>query len=105
VDVVPVDRDASLAGVDDAANDADQRRLAGAVGAEQRKDFAAPDLQVNVLQRVEAGWRQTLAATIQEFPARARQRRYRRCFVICKRSTKTQFGLPPLPPLGPAPVP
>ena len=42
------------AGVDDAADDADQRRLAGAVGAEQREDLAAPDLEVDVLERLEA---------------------------------------------------
>ena len=42
------------AGVDDAADDADQRGLAGAVGAEQREDLAAADLEVDVLQRLEA---------------------------------------------------
>ena len=41
--------------IDDAADDADQRRLAGAVRAEQREDLAAPDLEVDVLQRLEAG--------------------------------------------------
>ena len=40
--------------IDDAADDADQRRLAGAVRAEQRENLAAPDLQVDVLQRLEA---------------------------------------------------
>ena len=44
-----------LVGVDDAADDADQRRLAGAVGAEQREDLAAADLEVDVLESVEAG--------------------------------------------------
>ena len=41
-------------GVDDAADDADQRGLAGAVGPEQREDLAAPDVEVDVLQRLEA---------------------------------------------------
>ena len=40
--------------VDDAADDADQRRLAGAVRAEQREDLATPDRQVDVPQRQEA---------------------------------------------------
>ena len=42
-------------GVDDAADDADQRRLAGAVRAEQREDLAAADLEVDALQRLEPG--------------------------------------------------
>ena len=54
-DVVAVDEDAAGGRIDDAADDADQRRLAGAVRAEQREDFAAPDAQVDVLQRLEAG--------------------------------------------------
>ena len=36
-------------GVDDAADDADERGLAGAVGAEQREDLAALDIEVTVL--------------------------------------------------------
>jgi hypothetical protein len=36
-----------LLAVDDAADDADQRGLAGAVGAEQREDLAAADVQVD----------------------------------------------------------
>jgi hypothetical protein len=35
--------------VDDAADDADQRRLAGAVRAEQREDLAALDVEIDVL--------------------------------------------------------
>ncbi len=42
------------AGIDDAADDADERGLAGAVGSEQRKDLAAPDLQVHVVECLEA---------------------------------------------------
>jgi len=40
--------------VDQPAHDADERRLAGTVGPEQREDLAAPDLQRDVLQRLEA---------------------------------------------------
>ena len=40
---------------DDPAHDADQRGLAGAVRSEQGEDLAAPDLEVDVLQRLEPG--------------------------------------------------
>ena len=40
--------------LDDAADDADQRGLAGAVRPEQGEDLAAPDLQVDALERLEA---------------------------------------------------
>src|SRR5205823_1710316 len=46
-------RDRATARVDDAADDADQRRLAGAVGPKQREDLALSDLQADVLQRLE----------------------------------------------------
>ena len=39
----------------DAADDADQRRLAGAVGAEQREDLAATDIEIDSLKRLEPG--------------------------------------------------
>src|SRR3546814_1856306 len=54
-DVVPVDQDLALGRIDDAADDADQGRLAGAVGAEQGENLAAADLRIDVLQRPEAG--------------------------------------------------
>ena len=54
-DVVTVDGDRAAARVDDAADDVDQRRLAGAVRAEQTENLAAPDLEIRVLQRLEAG--------------------------------------------------
>src|SRR4051812_23529679 len=53
-DVVAVDCDAAGGRIDDAADDVDQRGLAGAVWAEQRKYFAAPDMQVDVFQRLES---------------------------------------------------
>jgi hypothetical protein len=52
-DVVPADPHAARAGLDDAADDADQCRLAGTVGAEQGEDLAAADVQADALQRLE----------------------------------------------------
>jgi len=51
---VTVHPDAALARIDDAADDADQRRLPCAVGTEQREDLSAADVQVDVLERQEA---------------------------------------------------
>ena len=53
-DVVPVGRDLAGGRVDDAADDVDQRRLAGAVRPEQREDLAAADLEVDAFERLEA---------------------------------------------------
>ena len=55
VDVMAVDRDTALAQIGDAADDADQRGLAGAVRPEQGEDLAAPDVEIDVFQRLEAG--------------------------------------------------
>ena len=55
VDVMAVDRDPAFAQIGDAADDADQRGLAGAVRAEQRKDLAAVDIEIDAVQRLEAG--------------------------------------------------
>ena len=49
-DVVTADQHLALARIDDAANDADQGGLAGAVGAEQGEDLALANVQVNALQ-------------------------------------------------------
>jgi hypothetical protein len=46
--VVTVDRNRSLRGIYNSTNDADQRGLSRAIRAQQRKNFAAPDLQVDV---------------------------------------------------------
>ena len=54
-DIVPVGEHGAGAGVDDAADDADQRGLAGAVGSEQGKDLAATDVEVDLLERHLAG--------------------------------------------------
>src|SRR5690606_32990668 len=53
--VEAVDGDGAGGRVDEAADDADQRRLAGAVRAEQGEDLAAIDVEVDALQRPEAG--------------------------------------------------
>ena len=50
-DVVAIDGDVPRGCIDDAADDADQRRLAGAVGSQQRENLAAADLEIDVLQR------------------------------------------------------
>ena len=54
-DVMAVDRDRAGGRIDDAADDADQRGLAGAVRPEQRENLAAADVQVDALERLEAG--------------------------------------------------
>ena len=41
--------------VDDAADDVDQGRLSGAVWTQQGEDLSAADVQVDVLERLEAG--------------------------------------------------
>jgi len=53
-DVVPVDEHLPRSRVDDPADDADERRLAGAVRTEEREDLALRDLEVDRLQRLEA---------------------------------------------------
>src|SRR6202049_3235967 len=45
----------AFAEIGDAADDADQRGLAGAVRSQQRKYLAALDFQVDVIERLEAG--------------------------------------------------
>jgi hypothetical protein len=39
---------------DDAANDVDQGRLAGAIGTQQSENFPLEDVEIDVLQRLEA---------------------------------------------------
>ena len=41
--------------IDDAADDVDQRGLAGAVRPEQREDFPARDVEIDALQRMKSG--------------------------------------------------
>src|SRR5437660_4596507 len=55
VDVMAADGDAALAQIGDAADDADQRSLAGAVRAKEGEYLAALDVQIDVVQRLEAG--------------------------------------------------
>ena len=54
-DVVAVRRHGAGRRGDDAADDVDERGLAGAVRSEQREDFAATDFEIDVLERVKAG--------------------------------------------------
>ena len=54
-DVVAVDGHLALGRHQDAADDADQRGLAGAVGAEQREDLAAMDIKIDALKRLKPG--------------------------------------------------
>ncbi len=53
-DVVAVRKDDPRRGIDDAADDADQRRLARAVWPEQGEDLALADLQVHAFQCVKS---------------------------------------------------
>ena len=52
-DVVPVGHHRPARRRHDAADDVDERRLAGAVRPEQREDLAAPDLEIDPLERDE----------------------------------------------------
>ena len=54
-EMMSVDQDHAARRIDDAAHDVDQRGLAGAVRPQQREDLAAPDLQVDAVQRLESG--------------------------------------------------
>ncbi len=56
-DVLAVDRQRSAVGLMDAAEDLDQRRLPGAVLADERMGLAGVELQGHVLQGVHAGER------------------------------------------------
>src|SRR6185312_13559176 len=54
-DVVTIDRDPAPARIDDAADDPDQRGLAGAVRSQQGEDFALVDVEIDIPERREAG--------------------------------------------------
>ena len=53
-DVEAVDADRPGARIDDAADDADKRRLAGAIGTEQCEYLAPLDIERDVFQGLEA---------------------------------------------------
>ena len=55
LDIVTARSDLAAGRRDDSADDIDQRRLPGAVRAEQRKDFALADVEVDRLQRFKPG--------------------------------------------------
>ena len=50
-DVEAIDPHATATGIDDPADDADQRGFARPVGPEQGKDLALVDLQIDLLER------------------------------------------------------
>ena len=50
---MPIDNDPSLTGVDDAANDADQRGLAGPIGPQQGQDLSSADVEVDAFERLK----------------------------------------------------
>ena len=54
-DVVPIDGDFALRGIDDPAYDVDQRRLAGAVRPQQGEDFTIVYVEIDVLESAKAG--------------------------------------------------
>jgi hypothetical protein len=54
VDVMAADGDAAFAQIGDAADDADQCGLAGAVRAQQREYLAALNIQIDAVQRLES---------------------------------------------------
>ncbi|MNJ62054.1 hypothetical protein D3C77_578750 [compost metagenome] len=54
-DVVAIDQHPSATRIDDAADDADQRGLAGTIGPQQGEDLALADLQVDLLERRVTG--------------------------------------------------
>ena len=54
-DVVTVYRNGSVGRIDDPADGADEGRLSRAVGAQQREDLAAANVQVYFLERLETG--------------------------------------------------
>jgi len=68
VDALPFDEDLALVGAVDAGKDLDQRRLAGAVVADQPDRFALGDSQVHALQGVNAGVPFMQAATLDDGP-------------------------------------
>src|SRR6266568_3778552 len=53
--MMSVNQDGAARRIDDAADDVDQRGLAGAVRPQQREDFTTPDLQIDALERLKPG--------------------------------------------------
>ena len=74
VDLVPIDADRARIRAIDARDDLDQRRLAGAVLAEQRVDLAGMDVEADVVKRPHAGERLAQALDLEYRPIRFRAR-------------------------------
>ena len=53
-DVVSIDCDLTRARHENAADDADQCRFSGAIGAQQGKDLASMNIEVDLLERLES---------------------------------------------------
>jgi len=53
-DVVAIGGDGAAGGIGHAANQADERGLARAVGAEQGKNLTTPDVEIHVLECLKA---------------------------------------------------
>jgi hypothetical protein len=54
-EMMSVDQDRAGRRIDDAADDVDQRGLAGAIWPQQREDLATPYLKVDALERLKSG--------------------------------------------------
>ena len=52
--IVAIHQDAAFTGRNDAADDVDESGLARAIGPQQRQDLALADIQVDVLEGMEA---------------------------------------------------
>jgi hypothetical protein len=50
-DVMTIDRDFALGRHQNAANNSDQRRLAGTIGAEQRENLTATNIEIDSFER------------------------------------------------------
>ena len=76
--VEPVDRDLALVGLDDPGQDLDERRLAGAVLADERVNGAGPDREAHLGDRLDAAVAPRDAAQLHERSGRWK----RRCHAI-----------------------
>ena len=58
--------DCAGAGADDAGDDSEKRSLAGAVGTDERDEFAAADRQINAVQRLNTAVAGAQAANLEQ---------------------------------------
>ena len=91
-------REEDLAGgrLDGTGDALDQRRLAGAVGAEQAVDLAGPDVEVDALQRLDAGVLLDEVRDLEDRGALAHPTTIgRRCEWAMRRPCSVFSGVPP----------